>query len=294
MRVDAQIDLCKVERKADSFEFEAVGGRLEHLKLDPLVGSAVMLDAHLVLINEDDVPHSGNRLVENTIPDNGSLTMVCSKSMKLFAFAILAVLIHSFAHAQDMSNLKGLRLGALISEIRKAPYPDAARWPDVKLICTGDKERSQISSRGSAPNENLLKFGVVVCGYYRPSGRNYFYWGLDFFGVTRMHVLFFFTPATFPAELRSQLYMISLESPTEHFDAITASLTNTYGAPSYSKPEKFQSQGKTYDNLRLGWRSSGGILVAERYFHDTKTMYVTYQHERLSDAVDSAERKLSK
>jgi hypothetical protein len=55
-----------------------------------------------------------------------------------------------------------------------------------------------------------------------------------------------------------------------------------------------EARGKIYDNLRLGWQASGGILVTERYFHDIKTMYVTYQHQRLSKAVDHAEQKLSK
>ena len=85
-----------------------------------------------------------------------------------------------------------------------------------------------------------------------------------------------------------------MEAPTEHFDAVIAALRNTYGEPSYSKPLKFRSEGQLYDNLRLGWQASGGILVTERYFHDAKTMYVTYQHERLSDVVDRAEQKLSK
>src|SRR5215475_2228620 len=216
-------------------------------------------------------------------------------SMNRFAVAILTVLTHSSAYAQDIYDFRGLRLGASLSEIRKVPYPDVARWPDVKLICSGDKERAQVSSEWSTPDESLLKIGVVVCGYYRPTGRNFSYWGLDFIGVTRMQALLFFTPASFLEEQRLRLYLISLEAPTEHFDAITAALKNTYGEPSHSKPLQFRSEGKIYDNLRLGWRqASGGILVTERYFHDIKTMYVTYQHERLADAVDRAEQKLSK
>jgi hypothetical protein len=215
-------------------------------------------------------------------------------SMKRFAVAILAVLTHASAYAQDMYDFRGLRLGASLSEIRKVPYPDVARWPDVKLICTGDKERAQVSSGGSTPDENLLKIGVVVCGYYRSTNRNFSPWGLDFIGVTRMQALLFFTPAGFPEEQRSRLYMISLEAPTERFDATAAALKNTYGEPGYSKPEKRLSEGKTYDNLRLGWQASGGMLITERYFHDIKTMYVTYQHQRLSDAVDRAEQKLPK
>ena len=213
--------------------------------------------------------------------------------MKRFAVAIFAVLTHASAYAQDMYEFRGLRLGASLSEIRKIPYPDVARWPDVKLICTEDKEHAQISG-GSTPDESLLKIGVVACGYYRPAGRNFSPWGLDFVGVTRMQPLLFFTPASFPEEQRSRLYMIVLEAPTAHFDAITAALRNTYGAPSYSKPEKFQSERKFYDNLRLGWQASGGILITERYFHDIKTMYLTYGHQRLSDAVDRAEQKPSK
>jgi hypothetical protein len=108
-----------------------------------------------------------------------------------------------------------------------------------------------------------------------------------------MQALLFFTPASFPEQQRSRLYMIALEAPTEHFDAITAALKKTYGEPS-SEPLQFRSQGKIYDNLRLGWQATGGILLAERYFHDIKTMYVTYQHERLADAVDRAEQKLSR
>src|SRR4051794_38433036 len=158
--------------------------------------------------------------------------------MRRFAVAILAVLIHSSVHAQDTYNFRGLRLGASLSEIRRAPYPDLARWPNVKLICTGDKERSQVSSEWSIPDESLLKIGVVACSYYRPTGRNFSYWGLDFVGVTRMQASLFFTPAGFLEEQRSRLYMISLEAPTDHFDAITAALKNTYGEPSHSKPEK--------------------------------------------------------
>jgi hypothetical protein len=214
--------------------------------------------------------------------------------MKRFAVTILAVLTHSSAHAQDMYDFRGLRLGASLSEIRQVPYPDATRWPDVKLICTGDKERAQVSSEWSTPDESLLKIGVVACGYYRPTGRHFSYWGLDFFGVTQMHALLFFSPASFAEEQRSRLYMISLEARTEHFDAVTVALKNTYGEPSYSKPEKFRSEGKIYDNLRLGWRASGGILTTERYFHDIRTMFITYQHERLSDAVDRAEQRRSK
>jgi hypothetical protein len=215
-------------------------------------------------------------------------------SMKRFAVALLAVLAHPSAYAQDMYDFRGLRLGASLSEVRKIPYPDVTRWPDVRLICTGDKERVQASSEWSAPDESLLKIGVVACGYYRSSGRNFSPWGLDFTGVTRMQALLFFTPASFPEEQRSRLYMIALEAPTEHFDAITAALKNTYGGPTYSKPEKRLSEGKTYDNLRLGWQAAGGMLITERYFHDIKTMYVTYQHQRLSDAVDRAEQKLPK
>ena len=213
--------------------------------------------------------------------------------MKRFAVAILAALTHSSAYAQDMYDFRGLRLGASLSEIRKVPYPDVARWPNVKLICTGDKERAQVSSEWSTPDESLLKIGVVACGYYQPTGRNFSYWGLDFIGVTRMQALLFFTPASFPEEQHSRLYMIALEAPTKYFDAITAALKKTYGEPGYSKL-KFPSEGKIYDNLRLGWQASGGILVTERYFHDIKTMYVTYQHQQLSDAVDRAEQKLSR
>ncbi|HZO47918.1 MAG TPA: hypothetical protein VFB68_18615 [Xanthobacteraceae bacterium] len=213
--------------------------------------------------------------------------------MKRLAVAILAVLTHTSAYAQDMYDFRGLRLGASLSEIRKIPYPDAAQWPDVKLICTGDKERGRVSSEWSTADENLLKIGVVVCGYYRPTGRNFSYWGLDFVGVTRMQALFFFTPASFPAEQRSRLYMIALEAPTQHFDAIAAALKKTYGEPN-SKPLQFQSQGKVYDNLRLGWHGPGGVLVTERYFHDIETMYASYHHERLADAVDAAEQKLSR
>src|SRR5262249_2161246 len=155
--------------------------------------------------------------------------------MKRFAVAILAVLLHSSAYAQDMYDFRGLRLGVPLLEIRKIPYPDLARWPDVKLICTGDKERARVSSEWSAPNESLLKIGVVACGYYRPTGRNFSHWGLDFVGVTRMQALLFFTPASFPEAQRSRLYMIALEAPTEHFDAITAALKKTYGEPS-SRP----------------------------------------------------------
>jgi hypothetical protein len=214
--------------------------------------------------------------------------------MRRYAVAILAVLTHSSVYAQDTYDFRGLRLGASLSEIRGAPYPDLARWPNVKLICTGDKERSQVSSEWSTPDESLLEIGVVACSYYRPTGRNLSYWGLDFVGVTRMQALLFFTPASFLEEQRSRLYMISLEAPTEHFDAITAALKNTYGEPSYSKSEKLRSGGKTHDNLRLGWQASGGILVTERYFHDIRTMYLTYQHQRLSEAVDRAEQKISK
>jgi hypothetical protein len=215
-------------------------------------------------------------------------------SMKRFAFAILAVLIHSSAYAQDMYDFRGLRLGASLSEIRELPYPDVARWPDVKLICTEDKEHIQVSSGGSIPDENLLKIGVVACGYYRSSGRNFSPWGLDFTGITRMQALLFFSPASFPEEQRSRLYMIALEAPTERFDAISAALKNTYGEPGYSKPEKRRSGWKLYDNLRLGWQAAGGMLITERFFHDIKTMYVTYQHQRLSDAVERAEQKLPK
>jgi hypothetical protein len=214
--------------------------------------------------------------------------------MKRFALAILAVLTPSSAYAQDMYDFRGLRLGASLSEIRKVPYPDVARWPDVKLICTGDKERAQVSSEWSTPDESLLKIGVVACGYYRPTGRNFSYWGLNFIGVTRMQALLFFAPASFPEEQHSRLYMIALEGPTKHFDAIAAALENTYGKPSHSKPLKFQSEGKTYDNLRLGWYASGSILITERYFQDAKTMYVSYQHEQLSDAVYGTEQKPSK
>jgi hypothetical protein len=213
--------------------------------------------------------------------------------VKRFAVVILAALTHSSGYAQDMYDFRGLRLDASLSQIRKLPYPDVARWPDVKLICTGDKERAQVSSEWSTPDENLIKIGVVACGYYRPTGRNFSYWGLDFIGVTRMQALLFFTPASFPEEQRSRLYMIALEAPTEHFEAITAALKKTYGEPN-SRPLQFQSQGKIYDNLRLGWQASGGVLVTERYFHDIKTMYVSYQHERLADAVDRAEQELSK
>ncbi len=213
--------------------------------------------------------------------------------MKRFAIAILAVLTHSSAYAQDMYDFRGLRLGALLSEIRKIPYPDAALWPDVKLICTGDKERARVSSEWSTPDDNLLKIGVVACGYYRPTGRNFSYWGLDFVGVTRMQALLFFTPANFPEEQRSRLYMIALEAPTEHFDAIAAALKKTYGEPT-SDPVQFQSKGKVYDHVRLGWHASGGLLLTERYFHDLKTMVVAYHHVRLSDAVYRVEQKPSK
>jgi hypothetical protein len=214
-------------------------------------------------------------------------------SMKRFAIAILAVLTCSCAYAKDMYEFRGLRLGATLSEIRKLPYPDVARWPDVKLICTGDKERTRVSSEWSTPDEGLLKIGVVACGYYRPTGRNFSYWGLDFVGVTRMHALLFFTPASLPEDQRSRLYMIALEAPTQHFDAIAAALKKTYGEPS-SDPVKFQSGRKTYDHVRLGWQTSDSILVTERYFQDLKTMFVTYQHQRLADAVDRAEQKLSR
>jgi len=215
-------------------------------------------------------------------------------AVKRLAIAILAVLAQSSAYGRDIFDFRGLRLGVALSEIRKLPYPDAARWPDAKLICTGDKERARVSSGGSAPDEDLLKIGVVACNYYRPDGRDFSHWGLDFVGVTRMQSLLFFTPASFPEEQRSRLYMIALEAPTEHFDAIAAALKKSYGEPSYSKPEKRQSGWRTYENLRLGWQASGGILVTERYFHDVKTMYVTYQHQQLSDAVERAEQKLAK
>jgi hypothetical protein len=210
--------------------------------------------------------------------------------MKRFAVTILAVLAHSFAYAKDMYDFRGLRLGATLSEIRNLPYPDVARWPDVKLICTGDKERAQISSESSTADEGVLKIGVVACSYYRPTGRRFSYWGLDFVGITRMHALLFFTPASFPEEQRSRLYMIGLEAPTQYFDAITAALKKTYGEPSLD-PVKFQSGRKTYDHVRFGWQTPDSILVTERYFYDIKTMFITYQHRPLSDAVERAEQK---
>jgi hypothetical protein len=211
--------------------------------------------------------------------------------MKWVAVAILAAVIHSSASAQSLYDVRGLRLGAPLSEIRKLPYPDAARWPDVKLICTGDKERTQVSSEGSMPDDNLLKIGVVACGFYRPAGQKFTSWGLDFVGVTRMQTLLLFTPAGFPDEQRSRLYMIALEAPTQHFDAILAGLKRTYGEPHDAHPIKFQSEGKSHDNVRLGWQAADGIVVTERYFQDLKTMYVTYQHLGLVKAVDRAEQK---
>src|SRR5438270_5603343 len=130
--------------------------------------------------------------------------------MKRVAVAILAAVIHSSASAQSLYDVRGLRLGAPLSDIRKLPYPDAARWPDAKLICTGDPESTEIATDFSTAEDDLLKAGVVSCSYYRPAGRKFSPWGLDIAGVTRMHVLLFFTPAGFPEEQRLRLYLISL------------------------------------------------------------------------------------
>jgi hypothetical protein len=206
--------------------------------------------------------------------------------MKLVAVAILAAVIHSSASAQNLYDVRGLRLGASLSDIRKLPYPDGARWPDAKLICTGDPESTAIAPDFSTADDDLLKAGVVSCSYYRPAGRKFSPWGLDVAGTARMHVLLFFTPAGFPEEQRLRLYLISLEARTEHFDAVAAALKQTYGEPQQSRPLVYESEGKRYDNIRLGWQAAGGIVVMERYFYDAKTMYVTYQHQGLADAVD--------
>jgi len=54
-------------------------------------------------------------------------------------------------------------------------------------------------------------------------------------------------------------------------------LKQTYGQPRYAKPKTLRREGKVYDTALLGWQPSGGTLVAERYFDNPRTMYVSLE-----------------
>src|SRR6185503_5300870 len=59
-----EIDACQIDPKLDCFEMNDVAGLREDLELETLLTAAVVLDPHLILIDEGDMADGRERFVE--------------------------------------------------------------------------------------------------------------------------------------------------------------------------------------------------------------------------------------
>src|SRR6187200_2161398 len=59
-----EVDACQIDAEFDRFEVSDVAGLREDLELEALLTAAVVLDPHLILIDEGDMADRRQRLVE--------------------------------------------------------------------------------------------------------------------------------------------------------------------------------------------------------------------------------------
>lgn len=193
---------------------------------------------------------------------------------------------------------RGINLNITLSEFRRTPFPDSAKYPNSKVLCSGDKEVAK-SSMEIHISKTFKRVGVVACRFFSPAEKRFGggYWqnAPDFAGIGGYETTFFFSPPAFEEPFKSRLYQISVEIPSDKFGAALNALTVRYGEPTNLIQQTLQTQiGATFNNEIALWQAPNVGITITRYTDTIKRSSILYLHNPTFDKVDAVIRDLAK
>lgn len=216
-------------------------------------------------------------------------------SVTTLKFTALLLLTATAAQAEPLT-FRGIPLGATLAEFRKMPFPDEAKYPKSRPICTGDREAQRLLEIERPPlSKDLARVGVSTCAYYSFMGGRLFRNGPDLANVGGFETTFLFTPAGSRQAAEPRLYAIQVEPRSDRFDTIAEALTVKFGVPAdLSHGAARNRLGAVLPNETRTWRGPGFTITAARYGSNLNLSAITYRLDPLADTVTSDLADLSR
>lgn len=193
---------------------------------------------------------------------------------------------------------RGIKLGITLDDFRKTPFPDSAKTPKARIICTGDKELKGSSASNIPRSHEQARIGVIGCRYFEPNANWNWPWQEAFimFGdAASPFVTFYFSPSNFDEPYRLRLYEIALAPLALVHDRLVAALTAKYGEPSDFKTIQSSNRfGAAFTNELRVWDGPSASINVLKFANTTEYSSVLFEHTPTMAAVNKAISNLAK
>jgi hypothetical protein len=199
------------------------------------------------------------------------------------------------AGATEPYDLRGIKLGMLLSEFRKTPHPDGIR---ATVICQGDPEARSLYTLSAYGDEATA--GVIVCNFYEWGGMRYRIlrevlpgstspptWEEAALNVATIGVYmeYKFIPDPTRAD-EPALYSIVVRSNVGYWYKFWEAYTAKYGKPTNVSEAPVQNKaGATFDNVEAVWDNGVSTITLIKRFERIDNTYVFYEHRRLASEI---------
>lgn len=190
---------------------------------------------------------------------------------------------------------RGILLGISLADFRKTQFPDEAKYPKSRVICSGDKEATKLLDLERPPiGADLTRIGAVACNFYSLMNGRLFRNGPDFANVGGYETTFFFSPATMPAPLRHKLYMVTITPRSNHYQTIVDALSAKYGKPANIATNKIKNRmGAEFIDETATWKNEASTIAVKKYNDNINQSILLYLLDVVVDAVNSATATLA-
>jgi hypothetical protein len=173
--------------------------------------------------------------------------------------------------------LLDIPVGITLEQLQQRGHPDAARLPDVRLICSGDPDALGLVSLDLS--DLLQKIGALRCGFFVPGPANQ--QGAPFraasfqvFNEESDPVFLFFRPNEVD---EYRLAQISLAMPNARYREIVALFNRAYGSPvNFDVIGVPTAYGGDFPNIRYNWDNGVSSINLSLYSMVLNTMSVLF------------------
>jgi hypothetical protein len=213
---------------------------------------------------------------------------MCQRLGLCLAFSLVLGLCTA-APAEPVT-FRGIPMGVALADFRKMPFPDEAKHPKTRIMCSGDKGLAKFSYFEKPPwSQEMERIGVTACSFYTPTQHgNPYRNGVDLANIGGWDTTFHFSPSSFPDGTRDRLYLITVTPKAETYQTLVDALAAKYGKPETTSEKIKNRMGAEFVDEIATWRSEGSTILVKRYNGRIDQALVAYSQDEITKVVGDA------